>query len=342
VPDAFRRDAVVLLGGLAGVAIAVELLRGIPGVSTTTVALLLLLFVLATATFARLRIAVVTSVVSMLAFNFFFIQPVGSFFVADPQNWVVLAVFLAVAVVASQLSASAQERARARLAETLLASMSHDMRTPLTAVRIAVENLGGRLSEDERGTQSRAARIELERLSLLVENLLDMAHIDAGAVKVDRKWVTASEVIDAATAHVRTTLDGYLLRVEGDDERETHVDPRLISAALSHMLENAARYSPAGSAIAVAGRVGPDGLHLSVTDQGPGLDPAEVERLFDRSYRGSAARATTHGTGMGLTIARGLLHAAGGTAWAENLAEGGARFSLAVPGPTRPTSATNP
>ena len=342
MPDAFRRDAVVLLGGLAGVAIAVELLRGIANISTTTVALLLLLIVLATATFARLRVAVVTSVVSMLAFNFFFIHPVGSFFVADPQNWVVLAVFLAVAVVASQLSASAQERAQARLAETLLASLSHDMRTPLTAIRAAVENLRGRLSENDREAQSRAAAVELERLWLLVENVLDMARIDAGAVKVRPEWVRAEDVVDAAVAHVRRTLEGHHLRVETDTDREVRIDPRLTSAALSHMLENAAHYSPAGGEIVVTGHVATDGLRVSVADAGPGLDPAELERLFERSYRGSAVRAETHGTGMGLTIARGLLHAAGGTAWAENVAEGGARFSLAVPGPTRLTGATNP
>jgi two-component system sensor histidine kinase KdpD len=177
--------------------------------------------------------------------------------------------------------------------------------------------------------------VELERLSLLIENGLDMASIDAGAVKVDRQWVTAADVIDAAIAHVRRTLEGHGMRVDADGEREAHVDARLVSLALSHVLENAARYSSAGGDIVVAGRVAPDGLHLSVTDQGPGLDPAEIERLFDRFYRGQAARPSTHGTGMGLTIARGLLHAAGGSMWAENAKGAGARFSLTVPGPVR-------
>jgi len=339
VPAASRRDAVILLGGLAGVGLAVDLLQRIPHVNTTTVALVLLLIVLATATFARLRVAVLTSVVSMLAFNFFFIQPVGSFFVADPQNWVVLGVFVAVSVVASQLSASAQERARARLAETLLASMSHDMRTPLTAIRIAIENLRGRLTDDERDAQSRAAQMEIERLSLLVENVLDMASIDAHAVKVERQWVTAGDVIDAAVAHVRQTLDGRRVRVDADGEREALIDPRLVSSALSHLLENAGRYSAPGGDIVVAGRVAPDGLHLSVTDQGPGLDPAEIERLFDRFYRGHAASPSTHGAGMGLTIARGLVNAAGGSVWAENVAGVGARFSLSVPATVRGATA---
>ena len=77
------------------------------------------------------------------------------------------------------------------------------------------------------------------------------------------------------------------------------------------------------------------GLQVSVTDQGPGLQPSEIERLFDRFYRGDAARRTMHGTGMGLAIARGLLAAAGGHAWAENAPGAGARFCLKVPGPVR-------
>jgi len=113
------------------------------------------------------------------------------------------------------------------------------------------------------------------------------------------------------------------------------IDPRLTSAALSHMLENAARYSPAGGRILIAGHVGAEGLHVSVTDHGPGLDPSETERLFDRFYRGDAAKRTMHGTGMGLAIARGLLTAAGGSAWAENAPGAGARFSFTVPGPVR-------
>jgi len=136
-------------------------------------------------------------------------------------------------------------------------------------------------------------------------------------------------------AHVRHALAGHPLVVEAAADREVQIDPRLTSAALSHMLENAARYSPAGGRILIAGHVGAEGLHVSVTDHGPGLDPSETERLFDRFYRGDAAKRTMHGTGMGLAIARGLLTAAGGSAWAENAPGAGARFSFTVPGPVR-------
>jgi signal transduction histidine kinase len=112
-----------------------------------------------------------------------------------------------------------------------------------------------------------------------------------------------------------------------------------VSSALSHVLENAGRYSIPGGDVVVTGRVAHDGLHLSVTDQGPGLNPAEIERVFDRFYRGQVSSPSTHGSGMGLAIARGLLDAAGGSVWAENVAGAGARFSLSVPASVRGATA---
>ena len=124
---------------------------------------------------------------------------------------------------------------------------------------------------------------------------------------------------------------------QGCDAVEVDVDPRLASVALSHVLENAALYSPADRDILVHARIEPDGLHVAITDQGPGLDPGELEHLFERFYRGRNARKAAFGTGMGLSITRGLLAAAGGRIWAENV-PGGARFSMIVPGAVRPVA----
>ena len=208
VPTAFRRDAVVLLGGLAAIAVATESAAA----TSRTSAPRPWRSSCCSSSWAPPRSRGCASpssrrIASTLAFNFFFLQPVGTFAVADPQNWVVLAVYLTVAVVASQFSASAQDRARTHLAETLLASLSHDMRTPLTSVRVAVENLRRPLDDDAREAQAAAAATELERLTLLVENMLDMAQIDAGALRVDRQWVAPADVVDAAVAHVRQALE---------------------------------------------------------------------------------------------------------------------------------------
>ena len=490
------RDIAVLLGGVLTIAAVAFVLRTLPQVSPTTVALALLLIVLGIATFGRLWIATVTAVTATLAFNFFFLPPLGTLTIADAQNWIALFAFLVVAVIASNLSAAVQARAReaiarrnevtrlfdltrdvllttettgaiealarhvarrfelsrvaiclpgdqgwrvyqgasedltidgqtldmalakargvvefdarqraygghirvgsnqdisivplrhgtkaigllaassstidigaldalagvvaiaieraqflaerdaaelvrqkADLASALLASLSHDLRTPLTAIRVAVENLCEELPAEERREQSRAAISELSRLTRLVQDILDMARIDAAAIRVDRDWVTAEEVVDAAMAYVRPTLEGRPLRVNAAGDLEVEIDPRLASGALSHILENAAQYSPAGREIAVDARVDHDGLHISVTDQGPGLDAGELDHLFERFYRGQSARQTTFGTGMGLSITRGLLAAAGGRVWAENVPRGGAKFSLVIFGAVRP------
>jgi two-component system sensor histidine kinase KdpD len=113
------------------------------------------------------------------------------------------------------------------------------------------------------------------------------------------------------------------------------LDPRLTSAALAHLLENAAQYSPPGRPILVQARIEGEGLHVSVTDHGPGLDPGELDHLFERFYRGRSAKHATYGTGMGLSITRGLLAAAGGRVWAENMPGAGARFTMLVPGRVR-------
>ena len=136
-------------------------------------------------------------------------------------------------------------RQKADLAATLLASLSHDLRTPLTAISVAVENLRGDLPADERRTQADAAMAELDRLTRLFQDILDMARIDAEAIRIERQWVTAADVVDAAVAHVRHALEGHALRVEADADMEVEIDPRLTSVALSHVLENAAQYSPA-------------------------------------------------------------------------------------------------
>jgi two-component system sensor histidine kinase KdpD len=109
---------------------------------------------------------------------------------------------------------------KADLAATLLASLSHDLRTPLTAIRVAVENLRDDLPADDRRAQAAAAIAELQRLTRLFADILDMARIDAAAVRVDRQWVAAVDVVDAAAAHVRHALEGRALRIDADAERE--------------------------------------------------------------------------------------------------------------------------
>ena len=230
-------------------------------------------------------------------------------------------------------------RQRAELSSALLASLSHDLRTPLTTIRTALANMENPSLDDvQRREQARLAAGQLERLTRLFDEIIDMARIDAGGVHVQRAWTTAAEVVDAACAHAAAALAGRDLRVDADENASIEVDPRLTSAAVAHLLENAARYSTEGP-IHVRAWIDAEELRIEVRDTGPGLQPAEVARLFEPFYRGEAIRQSVAGTGMGLAITRGLLAAEGGRVWAENVAPHGAAFTIAVPARTRQVAA---
>lgn len=339
----------------------------------TIVALSFLLVVLLIASVSTRWVAIATSLLAFACFNFFFLPPVRTFTIADPENWVALFTLLAVSIVASHLSAKARRQAQeamarrdelagmfeertrllqqrneaevlrrsAELKSALLASLSHDLKTPLTAVTLAAANLNASwLSDDQRREQAAIVVSELARLNRLFRDIVDMAKIETHAVVVESEWVQPSEIVEAAARQIAPALDRHVFRVDDDAEKVfARVDPRLTSAALAHLLENAAQYSSAGSEITITVAVSSAELRVSVRDRGPGVAPEDFDRLFDRFFRGSAAEQHRFGTGMGLAITRGLVAAAGGRVWAENAPEGGAIFTIAIPAETQPATA---
>ena len=307
--------------------------------NNTTVALLLVLVVLIVSATFRLRVAIAVSIAAMLVFNFFFLPPVGTLTIADPQNWVALITFLAVSLAASKMSAAARDREALavtkkseELKSALLSSLSHDLRTPLTAIRVAATNLQDpALSAEDRRDQSDLVLAEVERLTRLFQNILHMTRIDAGALESQLQWVHPLEVVEAARDQVEHSLRGHALQMQNGHDVLVKLDPRLTTTALSHVLENAAQYSDAGTPICIATDVRNDEFHIQVRDHGPGIPAAEMPNLFTRFYRGSRAVQFVSGTGMGLSIARGLLAAEGARIWADNADDGGAVFTIAVP-----------
>ena len=218
------------------------------------------------------------------------------------------------------------------LKSALLASLGHDLRTPLTAIRVAASNLEGSWpNEQERREQSGIILAEVDQLTRLFQNILEMARIDAGAIAEDMRWVAPSEIVDAARNRVEHTLRGRSLRISVESDRLARLDPRLTAAALSQLLENAAQYSPAESPIDVAATTNGGSLTIAVRDHGPGIPTADLPHVFERFYRGANAKRRRSGTGMGLAIARGVLAVERGSISAENCADGGARFTMVVP-----------
>jgi two-component system sensor histidine kinase KdpD len=217
------------------------------------------------------------------------------------------------------------------LKTTLLASLGHDLRTPLTAIRVAATNVKAPwMTESERVEQSDLILAETERLTRLFQNILEMARIDAGPIVTESRLVHPSEIVAAARSQVEQMLHAHPLDVHIDTDVPVRVDPRLTATAVAHLLENAAQYAPAGTGINVSAGVSNDELRITVRDHGPGIDPADLPHLFERFYRGVAAKTRASGTGMGLWIARGLLAAEHGHIWAENRPDG-AEFTIAIP-----------
>lgn len=217
------------------------------------------------------------------------------------------------------------------LKSALLASVSHDLRTPLTSIRASVDSLLHSDTKWDAATLHEFHLIiseEVTRLSRLIENLLSMARIDAGELRLLKKWESPSEVFHNVLDRCAVLTRHHRVEVECDDSLPVVlIDSRLIAEALSNLVENAAKYSPPGGEIAVKAEMKGDELLISVTDQGPGIVPEETSRLFEKFYRGTHPQQNS-GTGMGLAIARGIIEAHGGKIWVENLPGKGATFAF--------------
>jgi two-component system, OmpR family, sensor histidine kinase KdpD len=255
-----------------------------------------------------------------------------------------------VAAIAVERAQFLEERKAAELARqseelksALLASLGHDLRTPLTAIRVAASNLQASwLHEADRREQSDLILAEVERLNRLFQNILEMARIDAGAVAADVRWVYPAEIFEAACDQVEHALRRHHVELRADSDSLVRLDPRLTASALAHLLENAAQYAGVDAPIEVAMSAADDGLEITVRDHGQGISPVDLPHVFDRFYRGAGAKLWTSGTGMGLSIARGMLAAEGGRIQVENCRDGGARFTIAVPAAIKAATAAGP
>lgn len=216
------------------------------------------------------------------------------------------------------------------LKSALLGSVSHDLRTPLTTLKTGITALLQADPEWDRSARQEvlaAANEEVDRLSRLIGNLLDLSRIEAGALVPDRQWYTAGELI--ADTVRRAGLRDHRVTVEmADVDLPVYLDYVQIQQVLANLLENAAKYSPAGTEIHVLGAAVDGAFIIRVRDHGPGIPAAEAERIFSKFYRLGGRRT---GTGLGLAICQGLVEAHGGRIAVENPGGEGAVFAVALP-----------
>jgi len=328
------------------------------GANATTAGFVYLVVVLFVAARLGFAASAGASVAATACYHYYFLPPVGTWVIADPANWVALAVFLVTSVLVSHLVAEEKRRAeeaearrkevealsaererflveRAHLEAlresealktSLLRAVSHDLQTPLTAIRLGLERL--RRTDGGGDVVEEVAR-ETERLSRRIDNLLAMARVDAGTFAPRPEPAPAADLFRAALETLPLVLGGRPVEIEiAPETPDLRVDPALAVEILSNLLENAARNSPPGASIGLRAGPDPDDAHrvrLEVLDRGPGV-PAGVKRALAGRDPGDTGR-----TGLGLEICRSLSQALGGSVSLSDRTGGGTVARVALP-----------
>jgi len=243
----------------------------------------------------------------------------------------------ALAIERAQLADEAQEAQvrieTERLRNSLLSSVSHDLRTPLATITGAATTIlesGSRLDAQTRQELLESVREEADRLNRLVQNLLEMTRLESGALQLRREWHPVEEVIGAALSRVGKQL--------GDRRVDTSVPPDLplvpiddvlIEQVLVNLLDNAVKHTPRSSPIRIMATATDQAVTVEIADRGPGLPRGEEDKVFEKFYRGLPGSG--RGVGLGLAISQGIVKAHGGRIWAQNLPEGGVAFLFTLP-----------
>jgi len=314
-----------------------------------------------------LRLGLLTSIGSAVAFNFFQLPPLHRFEIASEENWVALAVFVIVALASStagglaraqaleaerrreeadraleELAALARERDRMQaemveaealrrsdeLKTALLRSISHDLRTPLTSIIASGAALdSASLTPEERSELSGAIVAGGERLSRLVENLLDMSRLEAGKAEPRRQQTDLAEVLDSAREAI-SRPDVVQLALDPDLPM-VNVDAVQIERAFANLLENAVRHG-GGRPVLIKSRKVDEKITIRVVDQGPGIPQREWRRIFEPFQHGPSNGAGG-GAGLGLAIAKGFVEANGGEIAVDSVPGQGASFVVSLP-----------
>jgi K+-sensing histidine kinase KdpD len=323
-------------------ALLVLLLAPLEGrVNTTTIGFALLLGVLFTAIHMGSKPALAASVVAMLGYNFFFLPPILTLTITDPQNWVALAAFSVTALVTGQLSAKAKERTVEALAakeeierlytelqaafekashaeaikrsesmkSALLDAVTHDLMTPLTSIRAAASTL----RKAERTGQTLDPELNSELIELvdeesfhldqIISGFMELARIEAGDLLLQTTWGSLNDVAQAAIKRAQTLLVKHRVDVDVPETLPLmHIDVRALAEVIYTLLDNARKYSPDSSAIRITARRVEGDVEVSVSDQGSGIRTDDLSRVFEKFYRGKDASNSRTNSPGGLGI----------------------------------------
>jgi signal transduction histidine kinase len=218
----------------------------------------------------------------------------------------------------------------------LVANVSHELKTPITALRAVLENLVDGVAPPDPATL-RTMLGQVERLSRLVTQLLDLSKLESGAVPLNRQRFLLRPLLDQAVNEAKLHAPETVgLQVEADTTIQADADPERVHQVVANLVENAVRHSPAGGTVTVQARRDNGYVQIDVLDEGPGVPSGEEERIFERFYRADASRSRPGGgAGLGLAIARWIVDMHGGSIKATSAEPKGCRMTVTLPGSTR-------
>lgn len=289
--------------------------------------------------------AVIGALFSTLAFDFFFIPPYYSFAVSDIQYFFTLVVMLIITQTMSQLTIHVQRQIDAtrtakmqaeseRLRNILLASISHDLRTPLTAIMGSATTLlhTDKLTNELCHDLAKNIFDESKRLNQMVTNVLQVIRLESRTVKINKSHHEAEDIIRDAIERFPEALakNRFVVNIARHTP-SINLDQLLLQQALTNLIENAIKYSPQDTPIEITVRVSGKNILFKIADRGPGLPTIDIENIFNKFNRGNQLEKSSEGFGLGLTICKHIIEAHGGKIWAENRKDGGALFFFTIP-----------
>jgi two-component system sensor histidine kinase KdpD len=311
------------------------------------VAFVLLITVSLIAMFFDILPVLLTAILTALTWDYFFIPPHFTLQVASAEDGILLSMYFVIAMINAVLTFKIRQvekevrrkekRAGAvKLYNTLLNSLSHELRTPIATIIGATDNLqanNARLTPQHRYELINEISQAGLRLNQQVDNLLNMSRLESGFVQPKQDWCDVTEIAYDVVKRIE----------QGNVQQQIHIsinpdiplfklDEGMLEQVIYNLVNNAVRYTPADARIDIAAMCYTDVLHITVEDNGPGFPEQALARVFDKFYR--LAETKPGGTGLGLSIVKGFTEAMGGTIALENRTDGGARFTINIPAET--------
>lgn len=308
------------------------------------VAYILLMTLSVIALFCDIIPVVLSAILSALSWNYFFIPPRYTFHIGTTEDLFLFIMYFVITIVhgvlmyqikqIQKLAIEREERASTlKLYNTLLNSLSHELRTPIATIIGASDNLltsNGKLPEQSK--QSLLSEISLAslRLNQQVQNLLNMSRLESGTVKLKIDWCDINELVYKTIDRLGENSKHYVLDVElPDDLPFFKLDEGLMEQVLYNLVSNAVTYTPEASVITIKAQSKEQQCIITIEDNGPGFPETEINKVFDKFYR--IDHSKTGGTGLGLSIAKGFVEAHKGSITLENAPLGGALFTITIP-----------